>query len=116
LRASAAINGLVLCADTQITVPGSMKYPESKIRMAPTLQSLPFYAFCDDMDYQKQCIRHFNDAIQMAEQDRSNVIAALEAKALELHQTYYDLYADPGEKLKRQHVGCPETWRQTWNA
>jgi hypothetical protein len=92
-------DGLVLCADTQITVAGSMKYPESKIRMSPTLQCVPFYAFCDDMDYQKQSIGHFNEAIRLAEQNRSNVISALEAKAVELHQTYYDLYADPGEKL-----------------
>jgi hypothetical protein len=92
-------DGLVLCADTQITVPGSMKYPESKIRVTPSLQSCPFFAFCDDMDYQKQCIPHFGDAIRDAEKNHTSVIAALESKAIELHQTYYDLYVDPGEKL-----------------
>jgi len=92
-------DGIVLCADTQITVPGSMKYPESKIRMTPSLRSEPFFAFCDDMDYQKQCIPHFGAAIQNAEQQKTSIIAALEGKAIELHQTYYDLYVEPSEKL-----------------
>ncbi len=93
-------DGVVLCADTQITVPGSMKYPESKLRMmAGSVKCAPFFAFCDDMDYQKQCIPHFGAAIQTAEQQKTSVIAALEAKAIELHQTYYDLYIEPTEKL-----------------
>jgi hypothetical protein len=92
-------DGVVLCADTQLTIPGSLKYPESKIRMSPDLRSCPVYAFCDDMDYQKQCIFHFNEAIRGAESKREHVIRALEQKAVELHQTYYELYTDPSEKL-----------------
>lgn len=99
-------DGVVLCADTQLTIPGSLKYPESKIRMSPDLRACPVFAFCDDMDYQKQCISHFNEAIRTAELNRGHVIRALEQKTVELHQTYYDLYADPTEKLNANMLLC----------
>lgn len=92
-------DGVVLCADTQYTVPASMKYPESKLRMGTGLKSLPFFAFCGDMDYQKQCIENFTAAIANAERDGPIRIITLEASALEMHQHYYEQYADPNEKL-----------------
>ncbi len=92
-------DGVVLCADTQFTVPGGIKYPESKLRMIQEIKSVPFFAFCGDMDYQKQCLMHFSGAISGAEQEGKTVLGALEAEALSLHTTYYDVYSDPNEKL-----------------
>ncbi|MGA9672473.1 MAG: hypothetical protein WBQ94_24880 [Terracidiphilus sp.] len=92
-------DGVVLCADTQYTIPETMKYPDSKLRMAPELQCLPFFAFCGDMDYQKQCIASFTSVLSSAEEDGTLLRSALEKSALEMHIAYYDAYSDPSEKL-----------------
>jgi hypothetical protein len=92
-------DGVVLCADTQYTIPETMKYPDSKLRMAPELQCLPFFAFCGDMDYQKQCIACFSSALTVAEENGTLLRSALEKAALEMHTTYFEAYSDPSEKL-----------------
>jgi hypothetical protein len=92
-------DGVVLCADTQFTIPGGSKYPESKLRVLPDIKCLPYFAFCGDMDYQKQCITHFGAAIDGAERAGKTVLASLEVEALALHTTYYDVYSEPDEKL-----------------
>jgi hypothetical protein len=92
-------DGVVLCADTQYTVPETMKYPDSKLRMAPELRCLPFFAFCGDMDFQKQCIASFTSALMEAEENGTLLRSALERAALEMHRIYYDTYSDPLEKL-----------------
>jgi hypothetical protein len=93
------MDGVVLCADSQITIPGLLKYPESKIRMAEYLQSKPFFTFCGDMDYSKQAINHFSTAIRKAEQNRTDLLSAIETEAANLHLQYYDMYTDPADKL-----------------
>src|ERR1035438_480933 len=92
-------DGIVLCADTQYTIPETMKYPDSKLRMAPELRCLPFFVFCGDMDFQKQCISSFTSALTEAEENGTLLHSALERAALEMHSAYYDAYSDPSEKL-----------------
>jgi hypothetical protein len=51
------------------------------------------------MDYQKQCAAHFLGAITGAEKAHKPIVGALEATALEMHSTYYDVYSNPEDKL-----------------
>lgn len=92
-------DGIVLCADTQITIQGTLKYPESKIRMAPGLATKPTFAFCGDVDFQKQCIPHLVNALAEAQKNTENPLIALQMEALELHQTYWETFSDPNDKL-----------------
>lgn len=92
-------DGVVLCADSQYTYPETLKYQESKLRMGPDLKCHPFFAFCGDMDYQKQCIANFRAALSRAEREQVDVTIALETAALKMHTTYYEAYSDPSEKL-----------------
>jgi hypothetical protein len=78
-------DGVVLCADTQYTVPETMKYPDSKLRMVPELHCLPFFVFCGDIDFQKQCVSSFTSALSEAEGNGTNLHSALEQAVLKMH-------------------------------
>lgn len=67
--------------------------------MGNELKCLPFFAFCGDMDYQKQCSGHFLGALTGAEKTGNSLHKALETTALEMHSIYYDVYSDPDDKL-----------------
>ena len=54
--AFACQDGAVLCADTQLTVPGWFKYPESKITVISKFKCRPFFVYAGDVDFSKMCI------------------------------------------------------------
>jgi hypothetical protein len=93
-------DGVVLCADSQLTFPEMLKYADSKLRIGKDLRCVPVFVFCGDIDYQKQCSSHFLAALSEAEREGRSLQAALEASALEMHRTYYEAYPNPEDKLQ----------------
>jgi hypothetical protein len=88
-------DGAVLCADTQLTVPGLLKYPESKVWMhignkRPSL----FFAYTGYDDYSHMCMEELTKAISQTP-DESDMVRRTKEICRELHQRYHPLYKNP---------------------
>ena len=81
-------DGVVLCADTEINVAGFVKFPGSKFRLYPRMACCPVFTFAGDVLYCEMLVRHIVESVLVAERQESGVLAAVQAKALSIHQIY----------------------------
>jgi hypothetical protein len=70
-------DGVALCADTQITIPGVIKYPESIIRSSPDAPWKPFFVFAGDGLMAKMAILQFAACLQKAKKESRWPVEAL---------------------------------------
>jgi len=81
-------NGVVLCADTEINIPGFVKFPGSKIRLYPRIASRPVFTFAGDVLFCEMLITKLAASILLAERNGVDVISATENEALEIHRKF----------------------------
>jgi 20S proteasome alpha/beta subunit len=83
-------DGVVLCADTEISVPGFVKFPGSKIRMYNKLKARPVFTFAGDVLFCDMFIRKIAECLLLAEKSGDETLAAVEDEALRIHQRFRD--------------------------
>jgi 20S proteasome alpha/beta subunit len=83
-------DGVLLCADTQLTIPGYLKYPESKIRVWTGQGEVAFFAFAGDADFSTMAINHFTSILQKTTKDGGRR-EAIESECRILYETYASL-------------------------
>jgi 20S proteasome alpha/beta subunit len=90
------IDGAVLCADTQLTIPFpySSKYPGLKIFGFPELQSQPFFTYAGEVAFSTMCINRLADRIAQAEKAGREVAETLTGECKKIHNEYSRLYPD----------------------
>jgi 20S proteasome alpha/beta subunit len=81
-------DGVVLCADTEMTIPGWIKYPESKLRLFNKLNSSPAFTFAGDAAFCNLFIHKIVRKIAEAEQNHRDVLAAIEDEVLKVHRMF----------------------------
>ena len=83
-------DGVLLCADTQLTIPGYFKYPESKIRVWDGDGETAFFAIAGYVDFSLMGINHLSVVLQKTPKDRSRR-EAIESECRTLYETYASL-------------------------
>jgi len=81
-------DGVVLCADTEITMPGLIKFPGSKIKSYQKLNFRPAFALAGNVNFCAMVIQKLLTRISGAGDSAKAVIQALEEEALVIHRTY----------------------------
>jgi 20S proteasome alpha/beta subunit len=81
-------DGVVLCADTEVSIPGWLKFPGSKIRMNMKLPSQPVFTFAGDLNFCQMFINKLGPRLAMAAASTREPIAAIEEEALSIHHTF----------------------------
>jgi 20S proteasome alpha/beta subunit len=92
-------DGVVLCADTEINIPGFVKFPGSKIRLCPRMASRPVFTFAGDVLYCESLIDHIAGRVLLAEQGGEDLRTAVEEEALNMHRTYAGEDYEEGSRL-----------------
>jgi Proteasome subunit len=83
-------DGVLLCADTQLTIPGYLKYPESKIRVWTGQGEIGFFTFAGDADFSTMAINHFTSILHKTSKDGGRR-EAVESECRTLYETYVSL-------------------------
>lgn len=81
-------NGVVLCADPEITIPGLIKFLGSKIRCNETIEGKPWLTFAGDVDFFEAVAPKLVNAITKAFRSKADPILTLEDEALLIHQRF----------------------------
>ncbi|MCI0626779.1 MAG: hypothetical protein L0387_34890 [Acidobacteria bacterium] len=90
-------NGVVLCADTQMTVPGTLKYPESKLRVWKGKRAAAYFVFSGGRDFSRMGIGTLVRAFIQAEQKGVDPLFLVEEECRRIYETYFPLPASPYE-------------------
>lgn len=95
--------GVILCADTQITVPGLLNYPESKIQTTTANRDRVFFAYAGDTDFSKMIINRLGVVLKRGEnKPNTRPYETLEREARKIHTEYYGLYPNHERYLDLQ--------------
>jgi hypothetical protein len=65
---------VLLCADSEMTIAGWLKYPGSKIQMYPSIKCQPTFAFAGDERFCKQLINKLALRIQNLGQEARELV------------------------------------------
>jgi hypothetical protein len=95
-----AQDGVVLCADSQMTVPFVLKYPAKKIIGFPKLRCKPHFTFAGREDFSKNAIKRLGRRIEQSEKAKTDILTNIEDECRKIHSEFYDVYALPEEKLE----------------
>lgn len=89
-------DGVVLCADSQLTYPGALKFQESKIRrrLAKSRQIRMAFAYAGINDFSEMCMEEIALAIDSTTDD-AEIRNSINEKCKEIHVQYYPLYKAP---------------------
>jgi 20S proteasome alpha/beta subunit len=82
-------NGVVICADTEMSIAGLIKYPESKIRVYGSLGTKPVFTFAGDANFCGMCMEKFAYAIR---DTKTNKLSVLEASILNQARWFHENY------------------------
>jgi 20S proteasome alpha/beta subunit len=89
-------DGVILAADTQLTVPGQFKYPESKLRYFNGKTFRAFFGYAGGADFSKMCIHDLMNRLHKIEVDeaegnreRFDLREMLKDEAQRIYQRYY---------------------------
>ena len=77
-------DGVLLCADSQLTIPAYLKFPEAKIISMSGVKFSPCFAYCGDVAFSKDSIHRIGETIHTAEDDR-NLMRAIRGVAREIY-------------------------------
>ncbi len=83
-------NGVVLCADTQMSY-GIAKFGQSKFRFYSKLAGQPAFVYAGDRDFSLMAIQMLAETVSRATKNNQNIIEAIQAKAIEIHERYFGL-------------------------
>jgi 20S proteasome alpha/beta subunit len=86
-------NGVVLCADSRITVPNISKYEEPKIATLLGIAKAAFYTFEGDVGFSKMAIEMLAEKMHEAEVDGRSMVKALRQEVLQIHKDYSNLHS-----------------------
>jgi 20S proteasome alpha/beta subunit len=92
-------NGIVLCADTEISVQGWMKYPGSKFRVFMDLDSEPVFTFAGDVGFCDMFINRIVARIQSEKLSGNDLYKAIEQEVLDTHNTFAGNEYEQGSEL-----------------
>ena len=93
-------DGVVLCADTEMSVPYLLKYPASKMTIVPFLKSKAFFTYAGDELFSKMCIARLAARLRRLEGDDGlPVFTSLQQEALAIHQEYAGVLETPLQVL-----------------
>jgi 20S proteasome alpha/beta subunit len=88
-------DGFLLCADTQVTVPGYYKLAQSKIKKLNTKSCRAFFAFAGDLDFTSRALEIIQIYLDKVEPDIAHVKSALDLACFEIHDKFNDYVYDP---------------------
>jgi 20S proteasome alpha/beta subunit len=90
-------DGVVLCADTQLTYPGALKFPESKIRriLASNNQIRCAFAYTGYDDFSEMCMQEISAALSNVAPTWEEIRDSIKEKCRNIHIQYYPLYKAP---------------------
>jgi 20S proteasome alpha/beta subunit len=83
-------DGVVLCADSQITLDNS-KLSRSKFRSYASLGCRPAFVFAGDVDFSAMAISSIARSLRLAEDRKGDLVEALKNEAIAIHKRYYRL-------------------------
>jgi hypothetical protein len=95
-----ARDGVVLCTDSQMTVPFVLKYPAKKIMGFPKSKCKAHFAFEGREDFSKNAINRLGQRIEQTEKGTSDVLRTIEDECRAIHSEFYEVYALAEEKLE----------------
>lgn len=81
-------DGVVLCADTEMTIPGWVKFPGAKILIYNKLKCRAAFAFAGDEMFCVMFMDKLIRRIHSAEKERKDVVTSIEDEALVIHQKF----------------------------
>ena len=81
-------DGVVMCADTELTVQGWVKYSGSKIKSYTKLRSHPVFSFCGDERFCTMFISKVAKQIFLAEAANEPIVKAIEDEAFSVHKRF----------------------------
>lgn len=84
----ACSDGVVLCADTEMTIPGWVKFPGSKIQIYNKLKCRAAFAFAGDKGFCRMFMDKLIRRIHSAEIEGKNIVTSIEDEALTIHQKF----------------------------
>jgi 20S proteasome alpha/beta subunit len=91
-------DGVVLCADTEVSIPGWLKFPGSKIRMNMKLPFQPVFTFAGDLNFCQMFINKLASRLAMAGPSMRQAVTAIEEEAVSIHDTFrgedYEVQSD----------------------
>jgi 20S proteasome alpha/beta subunit len=93
------LDGVLLCADSQITIPAVSKYAEPKIGRLVGTEHAIFVTFAGDLDFSRMCIEILTEKLYDADRAGTDVIVCLRQEAQRIHKEYYGLY-EGGARLE----------------
>lgn len=97
-------DGVVLSADTEMGIPGWVKFPGSKIRMFNKAAVRPIFTFAGTVAFCDMLIRKIIIRILKAEKDRRDVIPDIEEEVLLIHQRF------AGEQYEAESAVLMSLW------
>lgn len=83
-------DGVVLCADTEMTIPGWLKYPGSKLQLFNRPKCSPAFAFAGDAQFCKMFIQKLVARISLAERTGKDIYEAIEEESWKIHEKFRD--------------------------
>jgi len=90
-------DGVVLCADTEMTIPGWINFPGTKIRMKFKLESRPVCTFAGAVPFCEMFAGKILGCIASAEKSKTNLLTAIEEETLKIHKRFsgeeYEAYS-----------------------
>ena len=92
-------DGVVLCADTQMTYPGLLKFPGSKIRLFNRMGCQPAFALAGQVDFSNMAIHRLAMVALDAERKGLDIHDAVTKECVAIHREYFPLYS-PSERLE----------------
>lgn len=98
-------DGVVLCADTEMTMPGWIKFPGSKIRLYPKLKCRAAFTFAGDKRFCEMFMRKLVVRIHSAENEGIDLLASIEDEALSIHKKF------AGEQCEAESALILSLWR-----
>lgn len=86
------VDGVILCADTQLTLPYpySTKYPSNKIFDFRELQSAPFFTYAGDVAFSTMCIHRIANRFSETEKKRAAERVLVE-EVRKIHAEYHSI-------------------------
>lgn len=93
-------DGAVLCADTQLTIPGMLKYPESKVVAFKEHRWQPVFVYAGDPAFSKASIARLAEKIAQNDLARPDLFHTIAEECKKIHEEFYPLYEQPSDKLE----------------
>jgi len=83
-------DGVVICADTEMSIPGFVKYPESKIRVYSKLKTKPVFTFAGDTNF---CGMYMHRIAKTIRDNESKKLGQLEQAILDEARAIHTEYS-----------------------